>query len=184
MHGTDLTTACIPYRWWEPGLVPVAQKAASAERPENTWAAFELALQQGATCLEGDWYLTKDKHLVQIHDPWLNRTSDLAGLVGSKTVAELKQGDFGGWHASAKLGRSPGRHQHNDRGRVRGKSKELGTRKRPWPAGDAVLRGEHSVKYNYDVERQLVEVAQRHDLTNPDFDSSAPGRVLGSSRAA
>ena len=54
----------------------VAHRGASAERPEHTLAAYELALQEGADGVECDVRLTKDGHLVCVHDRRVDRTSD------------------------------------------------------------------------------------------------------------
>ena len=42
--------------------VIVAHRGASADAPENTLPAFELAWKQGADAIEGDFHLTKDKN--------------------------------------------------------------------------------------------------------------------------
>jgi len=38
----------------------IAHRGASLDAPENTLAAFNLAWQQGADGVEGNFYLTKD----------------------------------------------------------------------------------------------------------------------------
>jgi len=64
-------------------------------RPENTLPSFELALEQGADCVEFDVHLTRDGHLVVIHDDTLDRTSNGHGLVREHTLAEIDQLDAG-----------------------------------------------------------------------------------------
>ena len=76
----------------------IAHRGASAETPENTIAAFELALRQDADAIELDVHLSKDNHPVIIHDFTLERTSDGFGPVRERTVRELKRLDAGGWH--------------------------------------------------------------------------------------
>jgi glycerophosphoryl diester phosphodiesterase len=78
----------------------VAHRGASAERPEHTLAAYELALDQGTDGVECDVRLTRDGHLVCMHDRRVDRTSTGTGLVSEMTLAELRQLDFGSWHAS------------------------------------------------------------------------------------
>ena len=51
----------------------VAHRGASAERPEHTLAAYELALQEGADGVECDVRLTHDGHLVCVHDRRIDR---------------------------------------------------------------------------------------------------------------
>lgn len=76
----------------------VAHRGASAERPEHTLAAYELALIEGADGVECDVRLTRDGHLVCLHDRRIDRTSTGTGLVSEMTLAELKRLDFGAWH--------------------------------------------------------------------------------------
>src|SRR5882757_5403679 len=79
----------------------VAHRGASAERPEHTLAAYELALAEGADGVECDVRLTRDGHLVCVHDRRVDRTSTGTGLVSEMTLAELKRLDWGAWHSSA-----------------------------------------------------------------------------------
>ncbi|HEX6343290.1 glycerophosphodiester phosphodiesterase [Umezawaea sp.] len=79
-----------------PPLV-VAHRGASAHRAELTFAAFELAITQGADGLECDVRLTADGHLVCVHDDAVDRTSSGTGLVSRMTLAELSELDFGSW---------------------------------------------------------------------------------------
>ncbi len=80
-----------------PQPLVIAHRGASADAPENTIAAFELALEQGADGIEIDVHLSKDDHPVVIHDFTLERTTDSAGPVRERTVRELKRLDGGGW---------------------------------------------------------------------------------------
>ncbi|GGN88594.1 glycerophosphodiester phosphodiesterase [Nocardia rhizosphaerihabitans] len=73
----------------------VAHRGASAARPEHTLAAYELALEQGADGVECDVRLTRDGHLVCVHDRTVDRTSDATGLVSELTLAELRDMNFG-----------------------------------------------------------------------------------------
>jgi glycerophosphoryl diester phosphodiesterase len=76
----------------------VAHRGASAARPEHTLAAYELALQEGADGVECDVRLTRDGHLVCVHDRRIDRTSNGSGLVSELTLAQLRAFDFGSWH--------------------------------------------------------------------------------------
>src|ERR1700754_2273390 len=78
----------------------VAHRGASADRPEHTRAAYELALEQGADGVECDVRLTRDGHLVCVHDRRLDRTSTGAGLVSTMTLAQLRELEYGAWHDS------------------------------------------------------------------------------------
>ena len=74
----------------------IAHRGASAHAPENTIAAFQLALDQGADGIELDVMLSKDGHLVVIHDNTVDRTTDGKGAVRDMTLEELKSLDAGG----------------------------------------------------------------------------------------
>lgn len=75
----------------------VAHRGASAHRAEHTLAAYALALDQGAEGLECDVRLTRDGHLVCIHDRRVNRTSTGRGVVSTQDLATLAGHDYGGW---------------------------------------------------------------------------------------
>ena len=59
-----------------PRLTPIgfAHRGARAHAPENTLAAFALALEMGATGLETDAWLTADGQAVLDHDGVVDRT--------------------------------------------------------------------------------------------------------------
>jgi glycerophosphoryl diester phosphodiesterase len=63
--------------------------------PENTMASFEKAIELGADAVELDVHLTRDGHVVVIHDPHLERTTSGHGLVRDHTLAEIKALDAG-----------------------------------------------------------------------------------------
>ena len=58
----------------------VAHRGASSARPEHTLAAYDVALKQGADGVECDVRLTRDGHLVCVHDRRLDRTSTGRGF--------------------------------------------------------------------------------------------------------
>jgi glycerophosphoryl diester phosphodiesterase len=72
-----------------------AHRGASAHAPENTLAAFELALRQGADAVELDAKLTSDGQIVVIHDQTVDRTTEGTGWVKNMTLAELRKLDAG-----------------------------------------------------------------------------------------
>ena len=75
----------------------IAHRGASAYAPENTLAAFQLAIDQGADWFELDCYLSKDGEVIVIHDPTVDRTTDGTGAIADMTLEELKQLDAGSW---------------------------------------------------------------------------------------
>jgi glycerophosphoryl diester phosphodiesterase len=76
-----------------------AHRGASAHAPENTLAAFELALAQGADGIELDAKLSADGHVVVIHDATVDRTTDRQGRVKDMSLTELRSLDAGGFFA-------------------------------------------------------------------------------------
>lgn len=79
----------------------VAHRGASAQAPENTLAALDLALRVGAEMMEIDVQLTTDERIVVIHDPTLERTTNGHGEVSRCSFSELRQLDAGSWFAEA-----------------------------------------------------------------------------------
>lgn len=77
-----------------------AHRGASAEAPENSFAAFDRAVEQHADLLEFDVHMTADEHLVVHHDPTLVRTAGSATSLASLTRAQLDQYDVGAWRGS------------------------------------------------------------------------------------
>ena len=75
----------------------VAHRGASYDAPENTLAAFRLAWDQGADAIEGDFYLTKDRHIVCLHDRTTKLTSGKDLKVADSTLAALRTLDVGSW---------------------------------------------------------------------------------------
>ncbi len=75
----------------------VAHRGASSYAPENTFAAFDRALELGANHVELDVHFSRDGHIVVIHDDELDRTTDGSGPVADMTLAELRKLDAGSW---------------------------------------------------------------------------------------
>jgi glycerophosphoryl diester phosphodiesterase len=72
-----------------------AHRGASADAPENTLAAFDLAVTQNANGIELDVTLSKDGVVVVIHDDTVDRTTNGQGRVRDLTLAELQALDAG-----------------------------------------------------------------------------------------
>jgi glycerophosphoryl diester phosphodiesterase len=73
----------------------IAHRGDSATHPENTLAACKQAIRIGADLVEVDVQLTKDGHVVVLHDVTVNRTTDGTGSVREMTLAEIKKLDAG-----------------------------------------------------------------------------------------
>lgn len=86
----------------EPGRhrpLVVAHRGSSGSAPENTMAAFRLAVAAGADMLEFDIRMTRDFELVVHHDRSLGRTSDGSGRIWDLTLGEVREADAGSWHS-------------------------------------------------------------------------------------
>jgi glycerophosphoryl diester phosphodiesterase len=79
----------------------VAHRGSSADRPENTLAAYERAMDAGATAIEADIRQTVDGHLFSLHDEELSRTTNGKGIAEHRTLAELQALDAGAWFGEA-----------------------------------------------------------------------------------
>jgi glycerophosphoryl diester phosphodiesterase len=77
----------------------VGHRGASGLAPENTLAAFQIALDLGVDGVEFDVQMTRDGHLVVAHDEELDRTTSGSGLLRELSIAELQVLDAGGWFA-------------------------------------------------------------------------------------
>ena len=75
----------------------IAHRGASGHAPENTLAAFRLAVEMGAKFIETDLQATRDAWIVAMHDPTVNRTTNGRGRVSQLTLAELRALDAGTW---------------------------------------------------------------------------------------
>ncbi|MHB2148837.1 glycerophosphodiester phosphodiesterase family protein [Calditrichota bacterium LG25] len=77
----------------------IAHRGASYAAPENTLPAFKMAFAEKADFIEGDFWMTKDKQIVCIHDPNTARvTNQKFNLdVRRSTLPQLKRLDVGSW---------------------------------------------------------------------------------------
>lgn len=80
-----------------PRPVIFAHRGASAYAPENTLAAFELALAQNADGIELDVKLSADGQAVVIHDLTVDRTTGAHGRVKDLSFSELRSLDAGAY---------------------------------------------------------------------------------------
>lgn len=78
-----------------PHLSLQAHRGAAGLAPENTLAAFRMAIELGVDGTEMDLQVTKDGVVVIIHDDTVDRTTDGRGRIGDLTLAEIKRLDAG-----------------------------------------------------------------------------------------
>ena len=75
-----------------------AHRGDRSDAPENTLPAFESAFESGFAFVETDLQLTRDGHVVLMHDPSVDRTTNGTGNVASMTLEELRTLDAGAWY--------------------------------------------------------------------------------------
>ena len=75
----------------------VAHRGNSANAPENTLAAFALAIDGGADGIEFDVHVTADGVPVVIHDATLERTTNGAGAIAELALQDIRAFSAGLW---------------------------------------------------------------------------------------
>lgn len=80
-------------KWPYPTLF--VHRLGGAHAPENTLAGLRLSAQLGAKAVECDVKLTKDNHVLLLHDETIDRTTNGSGLARCLTLEELHAYDAG-----------------------------------------------------------------------------------------
>ena len=75
----------------------IAHRGVSAHAPENTIAAFDMALEIGADAIETDVRSTKDGVLVLCHDSSTGRIADKDLIIAETEYSALAALDLGKW---------------------------------------------------------------------------------------
>ena len=73
----------------------VGHRGNAAHAPENTIESFRQAVDLGVDALELDVHLSRDGHVVVIHDSTLDRTTDGSGRVERLPLSEIRRVDAG-----------------------------------------------------------------------------------------
>jgi glycerophosphoryl diester phosphodiesterase len=143
-----------------------AHRGSSEALPEHTLGAYQRAIEEGADGLECDVRLTRDGHLVCVHDGKLGRTSNGTGRVSKLSLAELEELDFGSWHPSW-----PTSPDELIRGDLR--THVLTPRRLLETALDAgrplrlLIETKHPSRFRGDVEEKLFELLRTYGLDQP-----------------
>jgi len=82
----------------------IAHRGASGHAPENTMAAFRLAVEQSADWIELDVHQTADGHLVVLHDFSMRRTAGDRRTVRELTLEQVRKLEVGAWREEAYRG--------------------------------------------------------------------------------
>ncbi|MET8229140.1 glycerophosphodiester phosphodiesterase family protein [Micromonospora sp. NPDC005298] len=164
------------------GPLVFAHRGASYDLPEHTLAAYLRALDEGADGLECDVRLTRDGHLVCVHDRRLDRTSNGRGLVSARTLAELEALDFGSWHpGSAAGGDLPPDDSHT---RLLTLERLLDAVLDAGRPVRLLVETKHPSRYGSAVERRLVDLLRRYGLAEPAPDDPVQVTVMSFSPLA
>lgn len=83
------------YRFDDPEVLNIAHRGGRGLAPEGTIAAFDNAIKLNVDMFEYDTHITKDGHLVVIHDDTVDRTTEGSGKVNEMTLAEIQALDAG-----------------------------------------------------------------------------------------
>lgn len=73
----------------------IGHRGAAGTHPENTMVSFRRAMELGVDGVEFDVHRTLDGHLVVIHDPTVDRTTNGTGMVMAMTLDEIRALDAG-----------------------------------------------------------------------------------------
>jgi glycerophosphoryl diester phosphodiesterase len=146
-----------------------AHRGSSVAEPEHTLAAYLRAIEEGADGVECDVRLTRDGHLVCVHDRRLERTSNGQGLVSTRTLAELNELDFGSWHPGPGDDEDELVYEVADGGRARILTLDrllaaVHDARRPMRL---LIETKHPTRYGPAVEERVVDALRRHGLHEP-----------------
>jgi glycerophosphoryl diester phosphodiesterase len=145
-----------------------AHRGSSAVLPEHTLAAYLRALEEGADGLECDVRLTRDGHLVCVHDRRLDRTSNGRGRVSTRTLAELDELDFGSWHPGASSEYAPTDVPADpSRTRLLTLDRLLQAVRAAGRPVELLIETKHPTRHGADVERRLIAMLRQHGLVEP-----------------
>ncbi|MGZ4631470.1 MAG: glycerophosphodiester phosphodiesterase [Actinomycetes bacterium] len=158
----------------------VAHRGSSDDAPEHTLSAYRRAIEDGADALECDVRLTRDGHLVCVHDRRVDRTSNGRGIVSTLELAELAELDWGSWRDTWEDFEDP---EMPDRDR----SQILTLRSLLQAVADCGRRVEvaietkHPTRYAGLVEKRLIAVLDEFGWSSTRVGQPSPVRVMSSS---
>jgi len=96
VHGPPHTGAVTAGFLDHPRPVAFAHRGGAGPFPENSWRAFEHAVQLGYAYLETDAHATADGQVVAFHDKTLDRVTDMTGRIAELPWAQVSRARIGG----------------------------------------------------------------------------------------
>lgn len=188
----------------------VAHRGASEAVPEHTLPAYRQAIDDGADAVECDVRLTRDGHLVCVHDRRVDRTSNGRGPVSTSHLDDLARLDWSSWHSG----------DSRDAGDAGGFWRSAGSRRSGWSDLDAedrpsqapdldperfsvltlerlcevvaeaprpvglAIEAKHPTRYGGLVERRVVETLRPFGWVAPRPQQNTPVRFMSFSNTA
>ncbi|BCJ43534.1 glycerophosphoryl diester phosphodiesterase [Actinoplanes ianthinogenes] len=150
-----------------------AHRGGADALPEHTLGAYLRALEDGVDGLECDVRLTRDGHLVCVHDRRLNRTSNGKGLVSRRTLAQLDEYNYGSWHPGY-----PADEELPDLSRLLTLERLLEAVRDSGRPVRLLIETKHPSRYGAEVERRLVGMLRRFGLAEPKPDDPVQVTVM------
>lgn len=161
----------------ESGPLVFAHRGSSQALPEHTLGAYLRAIEEGVDGLECDVRLTRDGHLVCVHDRKLDRVSTGSGRVSGYQLAELDAFDFGSWHPGAADSPDP-------RTRVLTLDRLLVAALDAGRPLRMLIETKHPSRFGGVVEDRLVDMLRKHGLDRPGPDVPVHVTVMSFSALA
>lgn len=157
----------------------VAHRGSSNDAPEHTLSAYKRAIADGADALECDVRLTRDGHLVCVHDRRIDRTSNGKGVLSTLELAELTQLDWGSWRDTWEDFEDP-EIPDRDRSQILTLKSLLAAVKDVDRRIEVAIETKHPTRYAGLVERRLVHLLDYFGWAG----SKSPVRVMSFSQVS
>jgi glycerophosphoryl diester phosphodiesterase len=159
----------------------IAHRGSSEDAPEHTLSAYKRALDDGADALECDVRLTRDGHLVCVHDRRVDRTSNGRGVLSTLELAELSALDFGSWRDTWEDFEDP-EVPDRDRAEILTLRRLLETVAHHDRPVQLAIETKHPTRYAGLVERRLVDLLEHFGWAHPRLGKTSPVRVMSFSQ--
>jgi glycerophosphoryl diester phosphodiesterase len=155
----------------------IAHRGSSEDAPEHTLSAYKRALEQGADALECDVRLTRDGHLVCVHDRRIDRTSNGRGALSTLELADLAALDWGSWKDTWEDFEDP-EAPDTERSSILTLERLCEVVADTGRRVEMAIETKHPTRYAGLVERRLVQLLDRFGWAHPRLGNTSPVRVM------